>query len=56
WKVLAGKYDSYTKETQRACYDELCNTKTQHGQDPEDFFYKMDDLRARLHDIGEVIS
>ncbi|CAM9675499.1 unnamed protein product, partial [Sphacelaria rigidula] len=56
WKALAGKYDSYKKVTRRACYDELCNTEMQHGQDPENFFYKMDDLRARLHDTGEVVS
>ena len=36
--ALAEKYDSYTKETRRACYDELTTKKMAQGEDPEDFF------------------
>ena len=54
--ALAKKYDSYTKETRRACYEDLLIHKIRHGEDPEDFFFKMEDLRVRLKDMGEVIS
>ena len=56
WLALAEKYDSYTKETRRACYVDLTTHKMRHGEDPEDFFCKMEDLRVRLKDMGEVIS
>ena len=56
WLALAKKYDSYTKETRRACYEDLTTHKMRHGKDPEDFFSKMEDLRVRLKVMGEVIS
>ena len=56
WLALAEKYDSYTKETRRACYEDLTTHKMRHGEDPEDFFFKMKDLRVRMKDMGEVIS
>ena len=55
WLALAEKYDSYTKETRRACYEDLTTHKMKHGEDPEDFFFRMEDLRVRLKDMGEVI-
>ena len=54
--ALAEKYDSYTKETRRACYEDQITHKIRHGEDPEDFFFKIEDLRVRLKDMGEVIS
>ena len=53
WLALAEKYDSYTKETRRACYEDLTTHKMRHEEDPEDFFFKMEDLRVRLKDMGE---
>ena len=56
WLALAEKYDSYIKDTRRACYEDLTTHKMRHGEDPEDFFFKMEDLRVRLKEMGEVIS
>ncbi|CAN0576532.1 unnamed protein product, partial [Ectocarpus sp. 12 AP-2014] len=56
WLALAEKYDSYTKETRRACYDELTTKKMAQGEDPEDFFTAVEDMRDRLKDMGEIIS
>ena len=55
WLALAEKYDSYIKDTRRACYEDLTTHKMRHGEDPEDFF-KMEDLRVRLKEMGEGIS
>ncbi|CAN0584727.1 unnamed protein product, partial [Ectocarpus sp. 12 AP-2014] len=56
WLVLAEKYDSHTKEPRRACYEELTANKMAQGEDPDDFFTKMEDLRERLKDMGEIVS
>ena len=56
WEALAEKYDSFTKETRRACYEELTTNKMAQGEDPDDFFTKMEDLRERLKDMGEIVS
>ena len=56
WLALAETYDSYTKETRRACYEDLTTHKIRHWQDPEDIFFNMEDLRVRLEDMGDVIS
>ena len=54
WLALAERYDSYVKETRRSCYEDLTINKMRHGEDPEDFF-KMEELRVRLKEMGEVI-
>ena len=56
WLALAEKFGSYTKDTRRACYEDLTTHRMRHGKDPEDFFFKIEDLRVRLKDMGEVIS
>ncbi|CAN0436056.1 unnamed protein product, partial [Ectocarpus sp. 13 AM-2016] len=56
WLTLAEKYDSHTKETRRAYYEELTTNKMAQGEDPDDFFTKMEDLRERLKDMGEIVS
>ncbi|CAN0586783.1 unnamed protein product, partial [Ectocarpus sp. 12 AP-2014] len=56
WLALAEKYDSHTKETRRACDEELTTNKMAQGEDPDDFFTKMEDLRERLKDMGEIVS
>ena len=35
---------------------DLTTHKMRHGKDPDDFFFKMEDLRVRLKDMGGVIS
>ena len=55
WLALAEKYDSYTKETHRVCYEDIITHKMRHGEELPDFF-KIEDLRVRLKDMGEVIS
>ena len=44
WKALATKYNAYPRETRRACYEQLTNFRMEQGQDPEDFFFKIEDL------------
>ena len=46
WLTLAEKYDSDTKKTHRSCYEDLTTHKMTHGEGPEDFFFKMEDLRV----------
>lgn len=56
WKALSEKYNSYTRETRRAFHEELTNFSMEQGQDPEDFFSKIEHLWQRLDDMGETIS
>ena len=56
WNALTSKYDGCTKEARRACHEKLTTLKMEDKQDPEDFFFKMDDLRQRLAEMGEVVS
>ncbi|CAM9720529.1 unnamed protein product, partial [Sphacelaria rigidula] len=53
WNALADRFDGNTKEARRACREQLFTTVMKSGEDPSDFFSKMDDLRARLRDMGE---
>ena len=39
WETRNDKYDSQTKETGRACYEKMVNTKNQPGQDPDDLIF-----------------
>ncbi|CAN0028883.1 unnamed protein product, partial [Sphacelaria rigidula] len=55
WEALAEKYDSFTRETRRACYEELTTNKMAQGEDPDYFFTKMEDLRERLKYLGEIV-
>ena len=56
WLALAEKDDSYTKKTRRAYYGDLTTHKMRYGEDPEHFFFKMEDLRVCLNDMREVFS
>ena len=47
WLALAEIHDSY---------GDLTTHHMKHGENPEDFFFKMEALRVRLKDMGEVIS
>ena len=57
WLALAESMTAIPKKTRRACYGDLtAHKKMRHGVDPEDFFFKMEDIRVRLKDMGDVIS
>lgn len=47
----AARYVSSTQKNRQACNEERCTAKLEKGQDPEVFFFAMDALGARLHDI-----
>lgn len=51
------RYDNYecTKETRRACYEELTTSKINEGKDLDNFFSKVKYLQMRLDHI-EVVS
>ena len=55
WAALSARFDGNTEEARRACREKLFSTVTKSREDPSDFFLsKMDDLRARLQDMGRV--
>ena len=56
WLAHVDKYDSYTKETRRACYKDLTTHRRKHAKDPKYFFFRMANLWVRLKDMGEVFS
>ena len=54
WADLSPRFDGNTKEARRACRESLLNTVMKPGEDPADFFAKMDDTRLRLEDMRET--
>ena len=56
WLALKDKYVCCTKETRRANYEALVDTRMKQGQDPDDYFMLLDQRRVRLRENGEVIS
>lgn len=54
WKALAGKC-GYINETRAACCEELGTAKMNQGQETEGVFFKMDDLRTRLHGMEDLM-
>ena len=48
WKALTEKCSGHTKGTRRACHEKLVNTKMEPGQDPDDFFFVLDECRDFL--------
>ena len=55
WKSLKEHFDGNTKEARQACREKLFSSAMRAGSDPTDCIAKMDDLRLRLTDMGEVI-
>ncbi|CAN0287066.1 unnamed protein product, partial [Scytosiphon promiscuus] len=55
WKALTEKYNGHTKEARRACHEKLVNTKMEPGQDPDDFFFALDECRDLLQEMGEMV-
>ena len=54
WATLSARFDGSTKQARRACHKSLLNTVMKPGEDPADFFAKMDDTRLCLKDTGET--
>lgn len=53
WKALKEKYRSHTHEARRRCHEKLINTKVESGQDPDGFFFALDECRQLLKDMGQ---
>ena len=56
WNALHAKYDNNRKEARRACHEKLVNVRMQQGQDPDDYIFKLLEVRGRLHETGERTS
>ena len=55
WKALTDKYNGHTMEAKRACHEKLVNTKMEPGQDPDDFFFVLDECRDLLEEMGHTV-
>ena len=44
------------KEARRACREKLIHASMKSGEDPIDFFTKLDEQRLRLADMGETLT
>ena len=49
------KYNGHTKEARRACHEKLINSKMEPGQDPDDFFFVLDECRDLLEEMGQTV-
>ena len=54
-KGLDSKYNGHTKEARRACHEKLVNTKMEPGQDPDEFFFALDECRDLLEEMGQAV-
>ena len=52
WKALTEKYNGHTKEARSVCHEKLVNTKMEPGQDPDDFFFVLDECPDLLEEMG----
>ncbi|CAN0229426.1 unnamed protein product, partial [Laminaria digitata] len=56
WNALYAKYHNNSMEARRACYEKPVNVRMEQGQDPDDYIFKVLEVRGRLHEMGESIS
>ena len=49
WKVLEENYNACSNATRQELHDCLNSTKSQRGQDPDEFLYNMETARNRLY-------
>ena len=56
WEALSVRFDGNTKEARRACREKLTHASMKSGEDPTDFFAKLDEQRLRLVDMGETLT
>ena len=53
WKALDEKYNACSNATRQELYDCMNGTKLQGAQDPDEFLYRMETARNRLHVLQE---
>ncbi|CAM9788131.1 unnamed protein product, partial [Sphacelaria rigidula] len=53
WKALVEKFDCNTKAARRAVHAQLVSRTMKPGEDPENFFQDMDEIRLRLEGLGD---
>ena len=56
WEELSVRLDGNTKEARRACCEKLTHASMTFGEDPIDFFAKLDEQRLRLAVMGETLT
>lgn len=56
WNSLYAKYHNDSEEARQACYEKLVNFRMEQGQDPDEYTFKLLQVRERLHEMGEKIS
>ena len=56
WEALSVRFDGNTKEARCACREKLTHPSMKSGEDPIDFFAKLDEQRLRLADTGETLT
>ena len=56
WEALSVRFDGNTKEARRACLKKLTHASMKSGEDPIDFFAKLNEQRLRLADMGETLT
>ena len=54
-EALRGKYNSHTKGARRACHEKLVTASMDPVQDPDDFFFILDECRQQLEDMRESV-
>ncbi|CAM9631094.1 unnamed protein product, partial [Sphacelaria rigidula] len=52
WKAVVKKFDGNTKAARRAVHAQLVSLTMKPGEDPENFFQDMDEIRPRLECLG----
>ena len=55
WKALTERYNGHTKEARRVCHEKLVNTKMGAGQDPDDFFFVLDECRDLFEEMEQTV-
>ena len=55
WEALSLRFDGNTKKPV-ACREKLIHASMKFGEDPIDFFTKLDEQRLRLADMGETLT
>ena len=56
WEALSVRFDGNTKKARRACRKKLTHACMKSGEDPTDFFARLNEQRLRLADMGETLT
>lgn len=52
WKALTKKYTSHGKEARTTCHEKLVSTGIEPSQNPNGFFFVLDEYRQLFEDKG----